>query len=893
MSKNSKASSPLATGANNESDIRKLISEGKSKAALDQAKEFHKALHTPASEALLLDSYIARVHSMLDQKMATEARSLMDLVRERFPEAKEKLNDLVQTVSARTGDLEELIAPLNDAQLDPAKRATIEQVIQTQVTDLAALAGCTALPAEHSLRQAAAALHQAFQAVTSGPVTDEQIELPEVSYRSPLASWKALIRAIASYYRENDEECLEYLAAIKPESVPSRLTPAIRKMLGKKLDVPLKLAETNLVTVTASSLSTLRRALESVEREYDHGSQPAPLLKAIRSAVRECQASAPDRLAVLKQILSARARANGFEEERVNAALDGAAREDAEYFRMVARTLESFHDADDVIEACEVWNEFLMSAVSENLFPESGVEVVTLYLHMADLLAKVPAQQLLIAQRQTAMSRHSSAAEKHYFLDPEQLFSRACTIDPQADAFSQWMRWASQQSAKKGENVARQWNGIRPGDLEPLLYLMKEAEKRNALPKALSHLDQAERIDPLHPEVRAARLHLLANAAVRHLQQNKTHLALEKLAAIEALPQAQQGYRPGFVFAMRHLIALAAGSQSAAADALAGAEKALGGIVAAKVLVFGLASISKSMPWIRLPDPNEFSAEERASFPSSLVAAFAVTQDIGISKTSYPVAYFDEIEKQFPLVSETLDVEQLRQLGQLSLNVERPKLSWAVSQAGLSRGGPTEAFFLWLRARIAPQSRDGRYVALAAAAVELGRAHGDPKIVDKAFEIMRNPYGRDSVKLTLEQSREVVKRELASPAFPRSDSVGPDYKDLLPDQRCDCWECRRERGEIPYDSDFNDIDDDDGFDYEGVDPDEEEAELIEQFKDNVPRDMPPEIVDAFCQVLKDGLRSGKTPAQVMSEIFAGIGGPPPRSTRGGAKKAKKKGGKRR
>ena len=891
MSKNSKAFPPLATGAINESDIRKLISEGKSKAALEQAKEFHKALHTPASEALLLDAYIARIHSMLDQKMEPEAKALTDLVRERFPSAKEQLNDLMQTVSARTGDIEELIAPLNDAQLDPAKRAAIEQVIQMQVTDLAALANCTALPAEHGLRQAAAALNQAFQAVTSGPVTDEQVALPEVSYRSPLASWKALIRAIASYYREDDGACLEYLAAVKPESIPSRLTPAIRTMLGKKHNVPLKPAETNLVAATASSLYTLRRALENVEHEYEHGSHTAPLLKAIRSAVLECQTSAPGHSAGLKQILSARARANGLDMQRVNAALDGAAREDAEYLRMVARTLQSFHDPDDVVEACEVWNEFLESAVREKLFPASGVEVVTLYLHMAGLLAKLPPQRLLTAQRNTS-NRKSSAAEKLYFLDPAQLFSRACLMDPQAEAFCQWMLWAHQQSGKMGADVARQWSRIRPGDLEPLLYLMKEAEKRNALPKALSHLDQAERIDPVHPEVRAARLRLLANAAMRHLQQNKPHLALEKLAAIEALPQAQQGYRPGFVFAMRHLIAAASGNQSAADEALANASKALGGIVAAKVLVFGLASVSKRMPWIRLPDPNAFSADERSTFPRSLVAAFSVTQDIGIAKTSYPVSYFEEAEKQFPLVSASLDVEQLRQLGKLNLNAGRLKFSWAVSQVGLGRGGSSEAYFLWLRARLTPPTNDGRCVALAAAAVELGRANGDSEVVDLAFGIMRNPYGRESAKLTLEQSREVVKRELASPALPWLKTEGPNYKDLLPDQRCDCRDCRRERGEIPFDND----DDDDGYDGEGDDFDaldsDDEGELIEQFRNNAPPDMPPEVVDAFCAVLQDGLRSGKTPAEVMAEIFAGSAGPPPRSTRGSAKKAKKKGGKK-
>src|SRR5207248_11778056 len=132
----------------------------------------------------------------------------------------------------------------------------------------------------------------------------------------------------------------------------------------------------------------------------------------------------------------------------------------------------------------------------------------------------------------------------------------------------------------------------------------------------------------------------------------------------------------------------------------------------------------------------------------------------------------------------------------------------AASGAGLAHGGPSEAHFMLLRARALPGDHASRYLALAAAAAELGRFHRDMQVVDKAVEIVRNPLGGDSISLTLEQAREVVRKELAAQAFPGdSFNSGPDYRDLLPGRLCQCPDCRRRRGETV--SPFGDEEDED------------------------------------------------------------------------------------
>lgn len=869
MSKTSKAkASPLSGSASNdngqrmETSVRQLIANGKFRTALEDAKAFHKSNPTPASEGLLLDAYAARIQSLLDQNLAPEAKSLLDLVRERFPAARDRLAILEMSASVRGGDLTGFLRSLNDPELSSERRGAIEQAIQNQATDLAAIASCGSLPPEHILRQAAAALDRAFKAVTSGPVMEEQIALPEVSHRSPLAPWKLLIRAIACFYRGEDDACRECLGAIKPASVPSRLVPAMRAMLGVEPSAALKPAEAALVAETSLDLAELRNAMAGVDRAFANDEPEARIFKAVREAVRECQRSAPDQLADLKLRIGVRGDVDQLDPKRLAVALDGAVRQDASFFRMQARALECSGGLDDIPGACEAWDKFFRQAVRDGLFRANGLEAATLYLHMADELGKMPNEMLRYFQggvpgNHGPSRKKPAPSEENYFLFPEKLYARACAIDPHTEAFSQWLRWAVRQSVAKAENVAREWHRIQTGDIEPLLYLMEQAEKRNAFPSALAYLEKAEGIDAVHSTVRAARLRLLAAAAIRHLRQRKPHLASEKVAAMAALSQSQQGDRPAVLAAFRNLICEQTGDKTGAAEARMEAERLLGGELAAGCLIFGIAAASKCLDCSLLPPVKELSQQQRMTIPASLAGAMAVSDDLGIKKFEFPVPYFAEAEAQFRGVSDALDMEQIRWLGELGIATEFPKLAWAASEAGLKRGGPSEAHFLLLRARALPAGNGERYMALAAAAAELGRFHRDMEVVDRAVEIVRNPTGGYSLALTLAQAREVLRSEMDSPAFPDALHRGPDYKDLVHKLLCQCPVCRRERGE--------------GFGSFDEEPEEEEPVLSEaamqrMFDERVPKGVPPDLAKTMFELLKTGFLAGLSPREILSEL---------------------------
>src|SRR4051812_22585270 len=110
---NISASTPV-TGSAAEASVRQLIANGKDKTAVERAKDIHKTLGTPESEALLIDAYLARIQSLIRQNLATEASALVELVGQRYPSARVRLDELANSAALRSGMLDEVLRPLGD-----------------------------------------------------------------------------------------------------------------------------------------------------------------------------------------------------------------------------------------------------------------------------------------------------------------------------------------------------------------------------------------------------------------------------------------------------------------------------------------------------------------------------------------------------------------------------------------------------------------------------------------------------------------------------------------------------------------------------------------------------------------------------------------------------------
>jgi len=320
--------------------VRELIAGRHSKSALQLAKDIYKRCAAAESEALLTDAYKARIDDLLRLGMKVEAKTLLGIVRERFPSALPRMTNLDREIRAQDGKLEDVVAPLGDAELAAGERERIETFIRQRIHDLPALAAVSSLPPEHPLRTAASALASAFQAVTRGPVEDAVLALPEVSRRSPLAPWKALIRAIASYHRREDDACGRWLQTIPEDSVPARLIPALTAMMKSKpaagTDSKLGPAGQRLVDAAGDHGAALRSALTDMEVALQ-AKKEKRILEAARTAMAAahyCGAGTRERL---RQHIAVRSAFLGIELSAVNAAMGGAPRWDAYYFRLLAR----------------------------------------------------------------------------------------------------------------------------------------------------------------------------------------------------------------------------------------------------------------------------------------------------------------------------------------------------------------------------------------------------------------------------------------------------------------------------------------------------------------------------------------------------------------------------
>ena len=841
-----------------EASVRQLIANGKSKTALDKARDLHKTKPSAASEALLLDAYAARIQSLIQQNLLVEAKSLIELVRQRFPASAARLETLGVSVKARGGALDELVKPLNDPDLSADRRVAIEQALRSEVHDLATVASCTALPPEHSLRIAASALQRAFAAVTTRTAAEGDLALPEVSHRSPFAPWKLLVNAIDSFYRRDDESCRKYLDAIHPESVPARLIPAIRAMIDGHTHAGLTPASTALIEGVIINLAGLRKMLDTLDRDFDSDEETEDrILIRIRAAVKECRRTAPDQLEKLKQRITVRCVVESFERRSVESAIGGPALPDAALARMLARSFEEAAEPEDLAKACASWEKFRELAVSEGWFSPDGPEVSALYLHMAGLLGKLPAGLLREVQRSLPSSIGKVNGDS-YYLHPETLYERACAIDPHSDAFSQWLEFSKGASPAKARTVAETWHKTSPQDLEPVLFLMDAAAAKSAFPTALKYLAKAEQIDGVHTKVRRARLLLLGSSAFRNLQQKKPHLAEERVREMAALPQSQQGDRPAMLEALRYLIALARGNSLQAAASFDEIERILGSKVAAELLIFGSASAAKNafQPPIRMP--RVLSDSQRADIPAAVARCIALVRDLNAMSLGLPSDHLDEAAVQVSSNGAALSTDQLEYLAQGGVNANHGQLAYAATAAGLERGGPTEAKFLLLRAKGLPDRQFQRRAACTAAALELARKQQDMVLVGEAVQSLHR-FAPPDFSVTPDQAAEVLKKEKAEKEYPKPNISGPDYSELFRKlDRCQCAECRRGRGE--------DVEEE--FDFEETDAMIDE--MINEIK--IPKGMPPELAKAL---LAAAVRADKKGMPIDDIMKGALGNLPP------------------
>lgn len=802
-----------------------LIGEDKTKAAVELAKSTHKRIGSEGSEALLAQAYAGRIRGMLAKGMGDEARALLDLVRSRHPNASDALDGLALDLAAQTGNFDGFIRPLADPDLPAPERLAIEDTVRRRTTDLQALAECGALPPEHPLRRSAHAAWTAFEAVTSGAVADEVVDLPEISRRSPLAPWKSLIRAIACFYSSEDEDCRRHLRAIDTDTPPARLVPVLEAMLGR---APLPTDNPhaqNLMKGVVGNHGGLRELLEKTEhilaedRFSGYGSKG---MKAIRAVARACAALDGPTAKRIQRHLWVKAFGQGYFVDEVDGAFLAPVQRDAAFWSLLAQShmVETEFSCVNPLAACAAWDEFRCQAIHEGSLPPDGPGSATVYRLMLKVLGNIPRAEIedlrreffseypsheLLYRGQPKHVREGASPfrverpESAYFLYPEKLYARIVAVEPSPALYREWLAWNGKHGTpEQAGQIMDAWAKAFPRDAGVLLLLMEAAEKRGAYKKALGYLAQAEALNALDPEVRRACLRLHMGAFERHFKQGKAHLAAKDLDAIEAIPPLDGQDRRAVEAALRASTAIIAGESKASEQFQQAAAEVLEDALAAEILCWGVAK-HLGVPSKKLPKLNKPSVRLGKGVRAAAVArANALAKDMGIS---LPLPPGSQVKLRVDLRDHAagVDTAHLKAFSESLLDNREFEMAYYATRGGLLQEGDHLAQFLYLRAKALSGTHSWRRLQCISAAVELARDRRQFDVIDAAIDFLNaDPQlkymARPDPQLNMDAGHlhHVIAHERQQKKAPEYDphtySEGRRYY-----PRCKCAECQEGR----------------------------------------------------------------------------------------------------
>jgi HPt (histidine-containing phosphotransfer) domain-containing protein len=107
--------------------IESLLAAGKTREAVEAAKQCLKSSPGGEAEALLVTAYQARIRALMASGMLKEAQALGALISEWFPAYRDRVTPLMRQSEAKAGNFETVLAELVSAP--PPRRQELEAIL--------------------------------------------------------------------------------------------------------------------------------------------------------------------------------------------------------------------------------------------------------------------------------------------------------------------------------------------------------------------------------------------------------------------------------------------------------------------------------------------------------------------------------------------------------------------------------------------------------------------------------------------------------------------------------------------------------------------------------------------------------------------------------------------
>lgn len=531
--------------------VRRLVETGRARNAVDLAKSAFKKDPGRELELLVGLAYGARADELIAQGMAVEANGLLRMAAERYPGGRSELARSELACALLCGEHETVFAELAGTGLSEERREIIEKLVVRHVADPDLLANSKALPEGHPLKLQAAAVVRAFRAVTSRPALDGEVELPEISRRSPLAAWKSLIRAIDAFYRGRVDECLRWLDSIPPDTPSSRVIPVLTALISDREEglASATPAQTTLLGGIASDRPLLKTFRE-LDRVLSAGKR-AKVKPVAAKALAGCRTVWPEVVGRLGQLIVIRCTAAGIPLRNIFPPGFELPEADEWYWSRLARAHEV---AGHLPEAMIAWEAWLAVSTHAGRFRPGDPEVIAVWKRVAARVRGLEPEAW--EQFEDAWRRYGSthpgrkvlgrAADMGDELDALLKggadlgfhFRRICRVEPTGENYREWMEWCRTeldegQGTSQELAIAKEWASNVPGDAEPLLALAADAIERKAFATALKYLAQAEQAAPGDTSIESHILHCLFRKLTGHIKAGRNDLAQGDLAELD------------------------------------------------------------------------------------------------------------------------------------------------------------------------------------------------------------------------------------------------------------------------------------------------------------------------------------------------------------------------
>lgn len=493
-----------------------LIEKERYKEAVKQAKLCYREEGTPEHHRLLERAYFLRAKQLREGGMTTAAR-----------EVAHHLIEFGITDLELTEPSAELLMALgmSDPALELQGRLETsgegrESLIR-QAADQAVLDPNRAPSAMPEVREGAARVRTALEALEAGDEARAMAELRDVSRGSPFSDWKLFARGLAAFHRRETDEAMANWSRLDADRAPSRIARSLQMMAGLTSGDESALSAAERRAFGDSILGPLRQLNALVVQ--DRWAEAVRMLGPLRSSLRRIDPAMAERLTrVLYDPMIRSVSKRSYDEARRLIRDFSKTAEplaiDPYWNRFWALIWEGPQGSID--EAEPYWRSYVKDLrKAPALKPEERPTAQAIVLrHLgrelveeasaigAGMFGMVPAARKEIDRERR---RAVQCLEESLQLDPSQRETYEALIDA-------YQRWDQPDQAAE---AARRLLQAAPDDLDALLHLSQYHFRRDEPSQALEYAQRARTLKPLDTRTAdlewAARVSLARQLAIQ------------------------------------------------------------------------------------------------------------------------------------------------------------------------------------------------------------------------------------------------------------------------------------------------------------------------------------------------------------------------------------------